>query len=120
MNERIYEAQAELCRVFTHPTRIAILELLGNGERTVGELVEESGVPQPTLSQHLSVLRSRGVVSTRREGTSVHYKLANPRILEACKIMRSVLMETARESGRLAELAEPETGRKKAGRRSRS
>lgn len=108
MNERIYEAQAELCRVFTHPTRIAILELLGDGERTVGELVEASEVPQPTLSQHLSVLRSKGVVSTRREGTSVHYKLANPRILEACHVMRSVLLETARESGRIAELAQPE------------
>ena len=103
MNEQIYKDQAELCRVFTHPTRIAILEFLGDGEKTVTEMVEASGVAQPTLSQHLSVLRSRGVVATRREGTSVHYRIADPRILEACHLMRTVLTERYRELGRSVE-----------------
>jgi ArsR family transcriptional regulator len=105
MNEAIYKAQAELCSVFTHPTRIAILELLGEGERTVGEMAQASGVAQPTLSQHLAVLRTRGVVSTRKEGTSVHYSIADVRILEACHLMRTVLTERYRELGRSVEEA---------------
>lgn len=96
----MYKAQAELCRVFTHPTRIAILELLGSGEKTVTELAEASGVAQPTLSQHLAVLRTRGVVTTRKQGTSVHYRIADQRILEACHLMRTVLTERYRELGR--------------------
>ena len=113
MNVSIYEAQAELCRVFTHPTRIAILELLGEGEKTVTEMAEASGVAQPTLSQHLSVLRTRGVVATRKEGTSVHYSIADERILEACHLMRTVLTERYRELGRSVE----KPARKKAAKR---
>ncbi len=107
MNEQIYKDQAELCRVFTHPTRIAILEFLGDGELTVSEMVEASGVAQPTLSQHLSILRSRGVVATRKEGTSVHYRIADPRILEACHLMRTVLTERYRALGRSVEAPAP-------------
>ena len=103
MNETIFEAQAELCRVFTHPTRIQVLELLSEVERSVTELAEASGVPQPTLSQHLSVLRSRGVVTTRRDGTTVYYGLADERIVEACHLMRSVLLDRYRSLGRHAE-----------------
>jgi ArsR family transcriptional regulator len=99
MNETIHEAQAELCRVFTHPTRIQVLELLASGEKSVGELVDGSGVAQPTLSQHLAVLRGRGVVSTRRQGTTVYYALADERIIEACHLMRAVLLERYRKLG---------------------
>jgi ArsR family transcriptional regulator len=105
----MYEAQAELCRVFTHPTRIAVLELLSEGERSVRELAEASGVSQPTLSQHLAILRSRGVVETRREGTSVYYRLTDERIVEACHLMRSVLADQYR---RLGSQVEPAAGRR--------
>jgi len=99
MDETLHEAQAELCRVFTHPTRILVLELLSSGEKSVGELVDASGVPQPTLSQHLAVLRGRGVVTTRRQGTTVYYALADARIIEACHLMRTVLLERYRKLG---------------------
>jgi ArsR family transcriptional regulator len=100
MNEDIMAAQADLCRTFTHPTRIALLEALGSGERSVSELVEACGVPQPTVSQHLAVLRQVGVVATRRIGTSVRYRVADGRILRACQLMRSVLLDRIRREAR--------------------
>lgn len=104
----IHEAQAELCRIFTHPARIHILEILGDGERNVSDLAAETALAQPTVSQHLSILRQAGVVATRREGTMVFYSIGDVRILKACHAMRSVLLERLERLG--------ETARKAAGR----
>lgn len=102
MRESIEAAQADLCRTFTHPNRIALLESLAGGERSVGDLAEACGLPQPTVSQHLAVLRQVGVVSTRREGTTVYYRVADPRILQACQLMRAVLLDRLKREARVA------------------
>jgi ArsR family transcriptional regulator len=112
MNEDIDREQAHLCRVFTHPARIRVIEALGQGERRVSDLAWACGLAQPTVSQHLAVLRQAGVVATRREGTSIHYRLADDRILAACKLMRAVLIDRLRRAGEQARRARKPSGRR--------
>jgi len=69
-------AAARFFRVLGDPTRLKILELLGEGERTVGALVSAVGQPQPRVSTHLACLRHCGFVSTERRGKEVVYRLA--------------------------------------------
>ena len=103
MDERerkLFTLQAQLCQVLADPSRLELIHLIGTGERTVGELIAATGLRQANVSQHLSLLRQRGVVATRREGTTVSYRLAYPEILEACALTRHILLrqlEAARE-----------------------
>ncbi len=101
MNKKIYEMHAEICKVFTNPKRLEIISLLRDGEKTVNELTELAGVPQANVSQHLTVLRQNNVVTTRRNGANIYYKIANPKILQACDLMREVLLEQLKENEKL-------------------
>ncbi|MDO9096990.1 MAG: metalloregulator ArsR/SmtB family transcription factor [Candidatus Methanoperedens sp.] len=103
MDKKIFEMHAEICKVFTSPKRLEIINLLRDGEKTVNELAEQAGVPQANISQHLTVLRQNNVVTTRREGANVYYKIANPKILQACDLMREVLIEKLTENETLAK-----------------
>jgi ArsR family transcriptional regulator len=91
--------KSEFFRVLAHPTRIRILERLVSGERTVRELQGVLGLDQPIVSQHLAVLRGRGVVTVRREGALAHYGLASPLIAEVLKVSRDFLNVQLTESG---------------------
>ncbi|HKI92460.1 MAG TPA: metalloregulator ArsR/SmtB family transcription factor [Gaiellaceae bacterium] len=88
-----FRRRAELCRVLTDPKRLLILDALRHGERSVGELADELGCTLPNTSQHLAQLRSAGLVAGRREGTTVHYRLAEPRILQACDVVGAIVGE---------------------------
>ncbi|HEY9245524.1 MAG TPA: metalloregulator ArsR/SmtB family transcription factor [Candidatus Methanoperedens sp.] len=103
MNKKIYEMHAEICKVFTNPKRLEIINLLRDGEKTVNELTELAGVPQANVSQHLTVLRQNNVVTTRRNGANIYYKIANPKILQACDLMREVLLEQLKENEMLVK-----------------
>ncbi|MDP1809674.1 MAG: metalloregulator ArsR/SmtB family transcription factor [Actinomycetota bacterium] len=92
---------ANICKTFTSPTRIMIMDELQNGERTVSELEKALDVRQATLSQHLAVLREKGIVIANRRGHNVHYRISNPKILEACRLMREVLLEQIEQNSRL-------------------
>jgi len=84
---------AEICKTLSNPIRLEILSRLRDGKKSVNEIASLTGVRQATVSQHLAVLRQRGVVSTRREGINVYYDVANPKITRACDLMREVLFE---------------------------
>lgn len=103
MDKKIFEMHAEICKVFTNPKRLEIISLLRDGEKTVNELTELAGVPQANISQHLTVLRQNNVVTTRRNGANIYYKIANPKILQACDLMREVLLEKLTENEELAK-----------------
>jgi ArsR family transcriptional regulator len=103
MDKKIFEMHAEICKVFTSPRRLEIINLLRDGEKTVNELAELAGVLQANISQHLAVLRQNNVVTTRREGPNVYYKIANPKILQACDLMREVLLEQLAANEKLAK-----------------
>jgi len=98
----IYELQSEICLALANPKRLQILNLLKNGEMSAGEMVKAMKIPKANLSQHLSVLKQKGIVSSRREGTSIYYSITHPKITDACSIMRSVLMESLEEQENLA------------------
>lgn len=97
----IFARQAVICKAFAHPKRLQLLDLIGGGERPVAELQEELGVSKANMSQHLSVLRSAGVVSTRRNGKHVYCALAIPEVKNACHLLRQVLRSQLRQQHRL-------------------
>ena len=81
---------AAISRALADAKRLCVLECLSKGERSVSDLSREASCQVPNMSQHLSVLRSAGIVESRREGNTVLYRLSDPRILEAYKLIQSV------------------------------
>jgi DNA-binding transcriptional ArsR family regulator len=86
-----FRLHAELCKVLTDPKRLMLLGALRETERTVGELAEILGCTLPNVSQHLGVMRGAGLVETRRAGTTIHYRLAEPAIVGACEIVDGIV-----------------------------
>lgn len=99
---RIFRLQAELCQTLADPTRLEILHLLRNGPLPVNRIVEETGQRQAKISQHLAVMRRRGIVSATRSGVVVYYELTDPRILDACRLIRELLLDQLRRQSSLA------------------
>ena len=97
----IYERQARICKAFAHPGRLQILDLLGHGERGVSELQKGLRISKTSMSQHLSILKSAGVLSTRREGKQIYCSLAMPEVKQACQLIRKVLQNQIAVSHRL-------------------
>ena len=89
----IYEMQAEICKTLTNPKRIEILNALKDGEKTVTELVEILGVAKANVSQHLAVMRHKGILTTRRVGVNIYYRVSNQKVIDACSLMKEVLFE---------------------------
>ena len=89
--EPIYAVKADLFRVMGHPARVRILEILRGGERSVGELQAELGLDSSGTSQHLGVLRRQGILESRKEGTSVFYRVRDPRMFQLLEIARQIL-----------------------------
>ena len=101
-NLELFELQAELCQMMANPKRIAIVEILGRGECSVGELAEALSTSISTVSQHLRTMKDKGVVVNRKEAQTVYYHLKNPKLIEGCHIMRDVLLEEMESRGRIA------------------
>jgi len=102
MSNALRTFKAEIFHALAHPTRIAIVELLRDGELPAGKLIEELGIEQANASQHLSVLRSKQIVVNRKEGNQVYYRLRDPILIEVLDIMRSYFH--AHISGSMATL----------------
>jgi DNA-binding transcriptional ArsR family regulator len=81
---------AEISRALADPKRLCVLEILSSGEHSVGDLSREASCHVPNMSQHLAVLRSAGLVTSRRDGSTVFYRLTDPRILEAYRLIQSL------------------------------
>ena len=94
---------ASICQGLSDPKRILMLYALRDRPMHVNELAEALRVPQPTISRHLKVLRERQLVAAEREGPSVLYSLADPRVVEALDILRAVLLGTLSRQGLLAD-----------------
>jgi DNA-binding transcriptional ArsR family regulator len=92
-DKSLYEMQAEICKTLTNPKRIEILNTLKTDEKTVTELVAVLGASKANVSQHLAVMRHKGILTTRREGVNIYYRVANPKVIEACSLMKEVLFE---------------------------
>ncbi|OGW09040.1 MAG: hypothetical protein A3F81_03090 [Nitrospinae bacterium RIFCSPLOWO2_12_FULL_39_93] len=93
MDKRIFEMHAGICTIFSNPKRLEIIDLLRDGEKSVNELSSLMDIPQANLSQHLSLMRMKGILETRRDGVNIYYSIANPKVIKAFDIMREVLLE---------------------------
>ena len=98
VEDELARFQDDLCKGMAHPKRMKIIMALESGEKSVNELARLTGVPQANVSQHLALLRQLGVLSTRREGTRIYYSVADPRIAEACELVRSCAGERLKRS----------------------
>ncbi len=81
---------AAVARALADPKRLCVLESLAAGEVSVGDLATRVSCQVPNMSQHLAVLRSAGLVTARRDGNTVYYRLADPRVLEACRLLQAI------------------------------
>ena len=103
--QQLYELHAGICQTLANPKRLEIIAHLRSGEKTVGELTKSMQISQANLSQHLMIMRQKGIVAARREGLNIHYRLSSPKIIKACDLMREVLLENLESGAALAEKA---------------
>jgi DNA-binding transcriptional ArsR family regulator len=107
----VYALKADFFRVLGHPVRVRILQLLREGERSVGALQEELGLDSSGTSQHLAALRSQGLVASRKEGTSVFYRVKDARTLELLELAKEIISAALEENRVLLDdLAEEDFG----------
>jgi ArsR family transcriptional regulator, virulence genes transcriptional regulator len=90
----VFEMQAEICKTIANPTRLRILHVLREGEKSVCELADILGLRQSNLSQHLSIMRQAQILKTRKQGSNIFYSVAYPKINTACDLVRELLIES--------------------------
>jgi DNA-binding transcriptional ArsR family regulator len=103
---KMYSLQADLCKALAHPVRLQVLDLLSEREYSVEELTKLTGSGQSNVSQHLAALRQQKLVVPRRAGMNVYYALSNPRIADACRLIRRIMVELSEEEHRVVKKVE--------------
>jgi len=88
VSQELRRLKAEIFQALSHPTRIAIVEALRDGERSAGQLIEQLGLEQANASQHFAVLRGKQIIVNRKEGTQVFYSLRDPVLIEVLDILK--------------------------------
>lgn len=114
MPESLRRFKADVFQALAHPTRIAIIELLGKRELSAGDLIVELGMEQANVSQHLAVLRSKQLVVNRKAGNQVFYSVRDPILLEVLALMRRYFQRHLAEALTvLEEIGEPRAAKSK-------
>jgi ArsR family transcriptional regulator len=103
MEDQIYAYHAEMCKVFSHAKRLELINLLRVEEVSAGELGEKLGLAPANLSQHLTMMKERHILVSRKEGNVVYYRIANPRLIEAFDLLREILFEQIRQDAALIQ-----------------
>ena len=104
MEDRIYAYHAEMCQVFSHPKRLEVINVLRDGEMTVTELSQKVGLTVGNLSQHLSMMKERHILSSRKEGNMAYYRIANPKLIRCFDMMREMLFDQIRQDAALLDV----------------
>lgn len=99
----IYNLQSEISKTLANPIRLAILHSLKDGEKSVNELTDILEISQSNISQHLALMRQKGILKTRKQGTSIFYSVTNPKINQACDMVREVLLDQLNQKQELAQ-----------------
>lgn len=107
MTRPIYQVKADFFKTLAHPARIRVLEVLREGERTVGQLIPDVGLEPSHLSQQLGILRRANILQSRKEGATVLYSVTDPRIFELLEVARLILSSSL--AGTRALLSELES-----------
>ena len=103
LKEEVIQLEADFCAALSDPTRIFILYALNESPLNVTQLTHELGLPQPTISRHLKVLRERGLVFSQRQGTVLTYHLTDQRVIQAMDLLRSVMRARLTQRAGLVE-----------------
>ena len=98
----VLEFQAELCKAMGNTARLQIVYFLHEGPKNVGDIIQETGLPQANVSRHLAVLRNHGIASAQRRGNIIVYRITNPKIMSVCDLMREVLAEQLTRQSEIA------------------
>ncbi|HUI82026.1 MAG TPA: metalloregulator ArsR/SmtB family transcription factor [Bryobacteraceae bacterium] len=98
MQNLLRSYKASIFQALGHTTRIAIVEMLRNGELSAGEIQERLGIEQANVSQHLAILRNRQILVNRKEGNQVFYSLSNPVLVEVLDLMRRYLQNNLKDA----------------------
>ena len=93
-NKNFYNIHSDVCKTLANPKRQEILDNLREKEMTVNEIVKLTGISQANLSQHLAILRTKGIVTTRRDGIHVFYSISNAKIIQAFDLISQVLNDS--------------------------
>ena len=99
--KELYKMHAEMCKVFSNSTRLEILNLLRDKQLSVTELIEKTKLSQANISQHLSIMKYKGIVISDRKGKNIYYKITAPKIIKAFDIIRDVLVEKLKKNGNI-------------------
>ena len=97
----LYNMHADVCKALAHELRIEIIDVLKDKELKFGEIAKKTGVAKSNLSQHLTVMVQKGILTHRKEGLYVYYKLSSAKVYEAFHIMREVLKERIHKQNEL-------------------
>ena len=100
--KELYKIHAEMCKVFSNSIRLEILNLLRNNEMSVTELIKKTKLSQANISQHLGIIKSKGIAESKRKGKNIYYKLSNPKIIKAFDIIREVLTDKLKKNSKIA------------------
>ncbi len=98
MPDTLRQFKANIFQALAHPTRIAMIEVLREGELPAGAIIERLGLEQANASQHLSILRAKQIVSSRKEGNQVFYSVRDPLLIEVLDVMRRYFQAHVEES----------------------
>jgi ArsR family transcriptional regulator, virulence genes transcriptional regulator len=102
----VYARHAEMCKVFSHPLRLQILNTLRDQEMSVSDMAALLRVAIGNLSQHLNMMKQRRVLVTRKDGNIVYYRLGNPKMLAAFDLIREILFEQMQREGTIVRQME--------------
>ena len=102
----VYRMHAELCKALANEHRQALLHAIGDGEKCVSDLAAEVGISVYNVSQHLRVLKERGLVVGRKDGQTVCYRVTNQKFIQACALIRQAIVEQHAEQGESLQAAE--------------
>src|SRR3990167_1927594 len=103
VEDQLYLYHAEMCKVFSHPKRLELINMLRDKELSVGELSQRLNLPIGNLSQHLAMMRERHILLSRKEGNVVYYRIGNPKLLVAFDLLREILFEQIRQDAVLIQ-----------------
>ena len=113
VEREVYVRHADMCKVFSHPKRLAVINILRDGEMGVSELAKRLNAAIGNLSQHLNMMKQRQILTTRKVGNAVYYRLAYPEMLKAVDILKEILFEQIRSNGLLMDRLERQRARKR-------
>ena len=103
MEDQIYSYHADMCKVFSHPKRLEVINVLRDGEMTVTELSQKLGLAIGNLSQHLSMMKERRILVSRKEGNLVYYRIASSKLIPCFDMMQEMLFDHIRQDAALIQ-----------------